>query len=167
MDVGFIGLGMMGRAMVTNLLRAGHNVRVWNRSRGPVDDLTRQGASAAESPSEAFTGSAVISMLADDDAVRAVIIGGRLLDGASKPGVHVNMATISIALARELTELHQMRGIAYVAAPVFGRSDIAAAGGSSTSSRLATRPRSNTCTAFLMLWARRRGRLEPSRTERT
>jgi 3-hydroxyisobutyrate dehydrogenase-like beta-hydroxyacid dehydrogenase len=128
MDIGFIGVGAMGKAMAANLLAAGHRVRVWNRTRGPVDDLVRQGAVAAASPSETFTGDAVISMLADDDAVRAVILHERLLDGAPKGLIHVNMATVSIALARQLAELHEAHGITYVAAPVFGRPDVAVAG---------------------------------------
>jgi 3-hydroxyisobutyrate dehydrogenase-like beta-hydroxyacid dehydrogenase len=65
-------------------------------------------------------------MLADDDAVHAVIDG--LLDGAPRGLVHVNLATISVALARELAAAHRARGLAYVAATVFGRPDVAAAG---------------------------------------
>lgn len=128
MDIGFIGLGAMGRGMAANLVKAGHRVRVWNRSRGPVDELAALGATPAASPSDAFSGDAVISMLADDDAVRAVLIQSGLLDRAPKGLIHVNMATISVALARELTELHRARGLWYVAAPVFGRPDVAAAG---------------------------------------
>jgi 3-hydroxyisobutyrate dehydrogenase-like beta-hydroxyacid dehydrogenase len=128
MDVGFMGLGAMGRGMAANLVRAGHRVRVWNRSRGPVEELARLGAQPAASPREAFAGDAVLSMLADDDAVRTVILGERLLEDAPRGLVHVNMATISVALARELAELHRAHGVAYVAAPVFGRPDVAAAG---------------------------------------
>jgi len=127
MDVGFIGLGAMGRAMAANLVKAGHTVRVWNRSRGPVDALVREGAVPATSARDAFRGDAVISMLADDAAVRAVVLDEQLLDGAPAGLVHVNMATISVALARELATLHQARGVAYIAAPVFGRPDAAAA----------------------------------------
>ncbi|MFL5574778.1 MAG: NAD(P)-dependent oxidoreductase [Gemmatimonadaceae bacterium] len=127
MDVGFIGLGAMGRAMAANLIRAGHTVRVWNRSRGPVDELARQGARPAAAPREAFAGDAVISMLADDDAVRSVIVDGRLVEDAPRGLVHANMATISVALAKELAELHRKHGLGYVAAPVFGRPDAAAA----------------------------------------
>ena len=128
MDVGFIGLGAMGSAMAANLVKAGHTVRVWNRSRGPVDALAREGAVPATSARDAFRGDAVISMLADDAAVRAVVLDEQLLDGAPAGLVHVNMATISVALARELAALHQARGVAYIAAPVFGRPDAAAAG---------------------------------------
>jgi 3-hydroxyisobutyrate dehydrogenase-like beta-hydroxyacid dehydrogenase len=126
MDIGFIGLGTMGSRVAENLVKAGHKVRVWNRSRASVDELTRLGARPAATAQEAFTGDAVFSMLADDAAVRAVIVP--LLDSASRGLLHVNMATISVALARELAAGHRDRGLAYVAAPVFGRPELAAAG---------------------------------------
>jgi 3-hydroxyisobutyrate dehydrogenase-like beta-hydroxyacid dehydrogenase len=127
-DIGFIGLGSMGLGIAANLVKAGHHVRVWNRSRGPVDELARLGAHAVATARDAFTGDAVLSMLASDDAVRSVIIDGRLIAEAPRGLVHVNLATISVVLARELAELHRARGIGYVAAPVFGRPDVAAAG---------------------------------------
>ena len=127
MEAGFIGLGAMGRAIVANLLKAGHHVRVWNRSRGPMDELARQGAEPVEEPRLAFRG-VVISMLADDDAVRETILGQRLIDSAPPGTVHVNMATISVRLAEELAAEHQRHGVQYVSAPVFGRPDAAAAG---------------------------------------
>ena len=127
MDIGFVGLGGMGQAMVGNLLKAGHAVRVWNRSPGPAQALAGQGAQAVSSPAEAFRGDAVISILADDAAVRAVVLESGALDAAPKGLVHINMATISPALATELAEAHEARGLSYVAAPVFGRPDAAAA----------------------------------------
>ena len=126
MDIGFIGLGTMGAHIAENLVKAGHHVRVWNRSRGPVDALARLGAQPVSTARDAFRGDAVISMLADDDAVRAVI--DPLLDGAPKGLVHVNLATISVQLARELAARHRAHGLAFVAAPVFGRPELAAAG---------------------------------------
>jgi len=128
MNVAFIGLGAMGKAMAANLIKAGHSVRVWNRSRGPVDELASQGARPLANAHDAFAGDAVLSMLADDDALRSVIDEGRVLEGTPPGLVFVNMATISIALARELTNLCRTRGVGYVAAPVFGRPDAAAAG---------------------------------------
>lgn len=119
MDVGFIGLGTMGSRVAENLIKAGNKVRVWNRDRRAVDALARLGAQPVASAREAFSGDAVFSMLADDDAVRQVI--EPLLDAAPKGLVHVNMATISIALARELAARHREHGLFYVAAPVFGR----------------------------------------------
>ena len=127
MDIGFIGLGAMGRPMAANLVRAGHTVRVWNRSPGPAEALAKEGAQPVPTAREAFRGDAVITMLADDAALRAVVLDGRLLEGAPPGLVHVSMSTISVALARELAEAHRARGVAYVAAPVFGRPDVAAA----------------------------------------
>jgi 3-hydroxyisobutyrate dehydrogenase-like beta-hydroxyacid dehydrogenase len=127
MDVGFIGLGTMGRAMAANLLKAGHHVRVWNRSQEPVQALAAQGATACESPVEAFQAGVVISMLADDAAIRQVLLQGEVLAYAPRSAIHVNMATISVALAKELTQAHAEHGLRYVAAPVFGRPDVAQA----------------------------------------
>jgi hypothetical protein len=126
MDIGFIGLGTMGSRIAANLVKAGFGVRVWNRSRAAVDELARVGARPVESAREAFSGDAVISMLADDDAIREVIVP--LLDGAPKGLVHVNMSTIAIASARDLAAQHTARQLAYVSAPVFGRPELAAAG---------------------------------------
>src|SRR5438270_2427596 len=126
MDIGFIGLGTMGSRIAANLLKAGHKVRVWNRSRPSVDALAREGAEPVATARDAFSGDVVFSMLADDAAVHAVI--DPLLDGAPKGLVHVNLATISVALARDLAERHRARGLEYVAATVFGRPDVAAAG---------------------------------------
>jgi 3-hydroxyisobutyrate dehydrogenase-like beta-hydroxyacid dehydrogenase len=127
MNVGFIGLGAMGRAMAANLVKAGHRTRVWNRTRGPVDQLAGLGAEPAATPREALA-EVVISMLADDDAVREVILAQGVLDAARAGTIHVNMATISVGLAQSLTDEHRRRGLHYVAAPVFGRPDAATAG---------------------------------------
>jgi 3-hydroxyisobutyrate dehydrogenase-like beta-hydroxyacid dehydrogenase len=125
MDIGFIGLGTMGSRIATNLVKSGHKVRVWNRERAAVDALAQIGATPVSSAREAFSGDAVFSMLADDAAVHAVV--DPLLDGAPKGLVHVNMATISVALARELAARHTEHGLFYVAATVFGRPELAAA----------------------------------------
>ena len=127
MKVGFIGLGAMGSAMASNLLAAGHAVTVWNRSAAATEPLASLGARIASTPERAVLGEAVCSMLANDQAVRAVFLDGGLLDAMDPGTVHVNHATISVALAQELAEAHAARGIDYVAAPVFGRPDAAAA----------------------------------------
>jgi len=126
MDIGFIGLGEMGAAMVGNLLKAGHAVRVWNRTPAKAQPLAAAGARIVGSPGEAFAGDAVVSMLADDTALREVI-DATLLDHARQGLVHVNMATISVALAESLAHAHAGRGLHYVAAPVLGRPDAARA----------------------------------------
>jgi len=126
MKIGFIGLGGMGAAIAANILKAGHSVVAWNRTPGAAAKLT--GAQAASKPEETLEGDALFTMLANDAAIREVGLDGKLLNKAPKDLVHVNMATVSVAFARELAAAHAARGIGYVAAPVFGRPDAAAAG---------------------------------------
>jgi hypothetical protein len=122
MDIGFIGLGNMGRAIATRLLGAGHRLRVWNRSAQPLEPLVAAGAEAAGSAREACAAEVVFSILSDDSAVREVVLPGA-------PGsVHVNMATISPQLSDELAARFGAAGCGYIAAPVLGRPDVAAAG---------------------------------------
>jgi 3-hydroxyisobutyrate dehydrogenase-like beta-hydroxyacid dehydrogenase len=130
MDIGFIGLGHMGGAIATRLLKAKHTVRVWNRSPEGARKLGEEGAKVVAKPDDAFKGDVVFSMLGDDAALRAVLLETGVLERASREAVpiHVNMATVSVAFADELAALHAKRGIAYIAAPVMGRPDAAAAG---------------------------------------
>jgi 3-hydroxyisobutyrate dehydrogenase-like beta-hydroxyacid dehydrogenase len=127
MKVGFIGLGAMGSAMASNLIAAGHTVTVWNRSQAATEKLASLGAKVASTPDRAAQGEVLHSMLANDQSVRDVFLEGGLLDAMDPGIVHVNHATISVALARQLAEEHARRGLGYVAAPVFGRPDVAAA----------------------------------------
>lgn len=127
MTVGFVGLGAMGQGMAASLLRAGHVVRVWNRSPGPVAALVAQGAEAADGPADAFAAQVVVSMLANDEAVERLLLDPALLAGAAA-SVHVNTATVSVALAERAAALHAEHGLGYVAAPVLGRPPVAAAG---------------------------------------
>jgi len=129
MNVGFVGLGAMGAAMVRNLLGKGVKVTVWNRSRAIVDELAAEGAIPAATVDEAFAADIVLSMLAHDKAVREVLVDSGVLSQARKGVVHVNHATISTDLAAELSALHAELGLGYVAAPVFGRPPVAQAGG--------------------------------------
>jgi 3-hydroxyisobutyrate dehydrogenase-like beta-hydroxyacid dehydrogenase len=128
MKIGFIGLGRMGHGIAENLLKAGHEVTVWNRSQDPVAALVAKGAVAAKAPEDALQGDAVFSMLSNDAVMREVGFAGPLLGKAAKGLVHVNMATISVALANELQAAHQKAGLDYLSAPVFGRPDMAASG---------------------------------------
>jgi 3-hydroxyisobutyrate dehydrogenase-like beta-hydroxyacid dehydrogenase len=127
MEVGFIGVGRMGGAMARNLLKAGHRVRAWDAAPDRLGALAKDGAEIARSAADAFGGDAVISMLPNDDAARAVFIDGDILPPSGAATVHVNMATVSLACARELTEFHRARRVPYVAATVWGRPDVAAA----------------------------------------
>jgi len=128
MNIGFIGLGAMGSAMAVNLLQAGHAVTTWNRSPAATEALAALGAKVAKTPVEAAGGDVLLSMLANDAAVRAVILDAGVLEAMPRGAVHANHATVSVALAKELAAAHAQRGVAYVAAPVFGRPDVAAAG---------------------------------------
>ncbi len=128
MHVGFIGLGAMGKGMAANLIAAGHDVMVWNRSPEPREALRGKGASVADSAAGTARCDVVASMLSDDAAVREVILDGGVLEALPEGGVHINHATVSVRLARELAQAHRARGVHYIAAPVFGRPDMAAAG---------------------------------------
>jgi len=128
MKIGFIGLGAMGSGIAGSLLRAGHEVTVWNRSPEPVAALVAQGARAAKIPADALGGDVAFSMLANDAALHEVGLDGAALDRAAKGLVHCNMATVSLDMARALAAAHDARGLGYVAAPVFGRPNVAAQG---------------------------------------
>lgn len=123
MKVGFIGLGNMGHAMAANLLGAGHTVAVYNRTKAKAETLRQKGARVADTPADAARGAeAVVTMLADDPAVEAVVYGDSgVLAGLEKGAVHISTSTISVALSDRLTEAHAKAGQRYVAAPVFGR----------------------------------------------
>lgn len=129
MKIAFLGLGTMGLPMAVNLVKAGYAVRGWNRSPAPVTKLVALGAESAATPREAVADADVmVSMLADDAATRAAVLEAGTL-AALKPGaIHVNMATVSVALGAELAALHQTQGVGYVAAPVLGRVNVAEAG---------------------------------------
>jgi 3-hydroxyisobutyrate dehydrogenase-like beta-hydroxyacid dehydrogenase len=126
-EVGFVGVGRMGSAMAANLLKAGHRVKVWDKSVEPLRALQKQGAEIAADARDAFRGDALFSMLPNDDVIRDVFITGRMQPASGTP-VHVNMATASIQLAKDLAAYHAGQGVPYVAATVWGRPDVAAAG---------------------------------------
>jgi len=126
MRIAFLGLGSMGRPMAVNLAASEHELVVWNRTRSKAESV--EGAAVADSPAGAAADAdVVITMLSNDDAVRAVVLGADgALEGMNGGAVHVSMSTISTALSRELASAHGARGQRYVAAPVFGRPDAAA-----------------------------------------
>ena len=125
--VGFIGLGHMGAAMARNLVDAGYDVTVWNRSTAHADALVAHGANRADSPEGAVATGHLFSMLANEDVVRRVLPAGLLRE--APPGfIHVNHATISARAADEFAADAALGGYDYVAAPVIGRPNVAAAG---------------------------------------
>src|SRR5207249_3517514 len=128
MKVGFIGLGHMGTGMAASLLRAGHEVTVYNRTPGKAQGLVAQGARAAAGVADACGGDAVVTMLADDGAVEGAVFGEQGVIGSlGKGAIHVSMSTISVALSERLAAAHAKASQRFVAAPVFGRPDVAAA----------------------------------------
>jgi 3-hydroxyisobutyrate dehydrogenase-like beta-hydroxyacid dehydrogenase len=128
MKIGFIGLGRMGSAMAANLLKAGHDVTVFNRSPEKLRPLVELGAHAAGTVADACRGELVVTMLADDTAVADVAFpNGGIVSVLPKGAIHLSMSTIGVALSKKLTEAHAQAAQQFVAAPVFGRPDAAAA----------------------------------------
>ena len=129
MKIGFIGLGNMGSAMAMNLLKAGHNVTVYNRTAQKAQPLVDQGAHAAADPAEASRADVVFTMLADDRAVESVSFGESGIMAHLQPGsVHISSSTISVDLSQKLAAAHEKQNQQFIAAPVFGRPEAAAAG---------------------------------------
>jgi 3-hydroxyisobutyrate dehydrogenase-like beta-hydroxyacid dehydrogenase len=125
MQLGVIGLGQMGHAIAANLIKAGHEVTVFNRSADKAKDLVALGARLATDPAGASQGEVVITMLADDKALETVVYGpGGILAAMPATTIHLSMSTISVALSEKLTAAHNGQ---FAAAPVFGRPDAAAA----------------------------------------
>jgi 3-hydroxyisobutyrate dehydrogenase-like beta-hydroxyacid dehydrogenase len=128
MDIGFIGLGKMGHGMAANLISAGHTVTVYNRTSAKAEALAREGARPAHSVAEACGGQVVITMLADDTAVQEVVFSEHGVLASLAPGAtHISSSTISVDLCRRLTAAHSAAEQHFVAAPVFGRPEAAAA----------------------------------------
>lgn len=128
MKIGFIGLGQMGRGMAARLAARGHALTVWNRTASAGEALREAGATVAARAAETLEAEIVITMLADDRAVENVWLDGGLIDLMPAAAVHLNMASVSLDMARRLKRLHGERNSAYVSAPVFGRPSAAASG---------------------------------------
>ena len=120
--IGFIGLGLMGRPMALNLVKHGYPVRVFSRSRGPVDELVAAGATAPPTVTElAATSSVVITMLPDTpDVERMLTTDGGVLDGLSPRSLVIDMSSISPVVTRRLADQVQARGGTFLDAPVSG-----------------------------------------------
>jgi 3-hydroxyisobutyrate dehydrogenase-like beta-hydroxyacid dehydrogenase len=127
--IGFIGLGNMGLNMAKNLIASGYHLQVYNRSIEKANELEQTAIAKCKTPAEAASNvPVVITMLPDDDVVKETVSGkDGILQTLQKGGVHISMSTISPDMAQELAELHQSAGSSYLAAPVFGRPEAAAA----------------------------------------
>lgn len=127
MEIGFIGLGSMGLPMASNLLAAGHKLRVYNRTAMKADPLVKRGAELmSNSAAVATSGGVVITMLADDAALESVVVGVDTIAHRLAPGgIHISMSTVAPATARRLAQYHAENRSIYIAAPVFGRPEAA------------------------------------------
>lgn len=128
MKLGFIGLGQMGREMAGRLLDSGHQLIVYNRSAAAAESFRSRGAQIVSQPEAALDAEVVITMLADDAAVDAVWVASGLAERTPATVIHLNMATVSLAMGRRLAALHRKGGSPYLSAPVFGRPSAAAKG---------------------------------------
>jgi 3-hydroxyisobutyrate dehydrogenase-like beta-hydroxyacid dehydrogenase len=130
MRLALLGLGKMGTAVARLWQKSGHQLTVWNRTATAAETLAESGAHVAATPSEAVSGLPVVfTMLSDDAAIKAVVLGTNGILGAmSEDAIHISLSTISVNLSRLLTESHQQHRQHFVAAPVFGRPHIAEQG---------------------------------------
>jgi 3-hydroxyisobutyrate dehydrogenase-like beta-hydroxyacid dehydrogenase len=129
-SLGFIGLGNMGLPMAANLLKAGYKLRVYNRTASKAEPLIAAGATLVSSPSDVIEpGGIVFTMLADDAALESIAGNNSdFVEHFAGDGIHVSMSTIAPQTVRDLAEHHAKKHVTYLAAPVIGRPDRAAAG---------------------------------------
>jgi len=127
--LGFIGLGNMGEPIAANLIQAGYALRVYNRTASKTAKLIEKGAASAKSPADvAAPGGVVFTMLADDRAVEEVCLpAGSFVERLGPGGIHISLSTIAPVTARKLAEHHKKYQVEYLAVPVFGRPEAAAA----------------------------------------
>ncbi|HVB98647.1 MAG TPA: NAD(P)-dependent oxidoreductase [Candidatus Dormibacteraeota bacterium] len=127
MKIAFFGAGNMGEPMALNLMRAGHEITVFNRTPAKAAALENAGAKVAKAPAEALQEAEVaITMLADDQALRDTLLASDAIRALPRGAIHMGCSTISVALSKQLEREHARRGQGYVAAPVLGRPDAAA-----------------------------------------
>jgi 3-hydroxyisobutyrate dehydrogenase-like beta-hydroxyacid dehydrogenase len=128
MRIAFLGVGKMGAAIARHLMKAGHELTVWNRTRANAEPLAKEGAKVAETPAEAVQDADVVfTMVMDDAALEQVMFEGGALKAMMPGAVHVSLSTISVALSDRLTVMHRTEHLSFVGAPVFGRPNVAEA----------------------------------------
>lgn len=126
--IGFIGLGRMGQPMALNLLKAGYQLSVYNRTTSKTEPFAAQGVEIAAQPGDAvMEGGIVVSIVTDDAALEDVVMSAGFLERLGHNGIHLSMSTVSPATSRRLAELHARHGSYYLDAPVFGVPQVAAA----------------------------------------
>jgi 3-hydroxyisobutyrate dehydrogenase-like beta-hydroxyacid dehydrogenase len=127
--LGFIGLGNMGAPIASNLIKAGYGLRVYNRTAAKAAPLVEKGATLAANPSDvAHTGGIVLTMVADDKALEELCLApGSFVEKLGAGGIHISISTIAPTTAERLAGHHAKHHVEYVASPVFGRPEAAAA----------------------------------------
>ena len=127
--IGFIGLGSMGFNMAQNLIKDGYHLQVYNRTIAKAEELDKAAITICKTPAEAAKGvQAIITMLSEDEVVKETVLGeDGILKTLPKNSVHISMSTISPDTSKLLAERHRDSGSNYLAAPVFGRPEAAAA----------------------------------------
>ncbi len=122
MKIGFIGLGIMGKPMARNLMKAGHELYVYDIIAAPVEELVKEGATAVSSPKEAAQkGELVITMVPNGPQVKEAVLGANgVLEGAKKGQIVVDMSSIAPTAAQEVYRGCQEKGVRFVDAPVSG-----------------------------------------------
>lgn len=129
MNIGFIGLGHMGAGMAARLCQAGYDVTVHNRSAERMQPLIALGAKGVRNIAAVCGADVVFTMLADDSAVEEVVLGPVGVREFLRPGaIHVSCSTVSVAMSEQLAQAHRQSKQGYLAVPVFGRPEAAAAG---------------------------------------
>ena len=126
--IGFIGLGLLGLPMATNLLNAGYDLRVYNRTASKAEPLVARGAKLMAGPADVVTtGGIVVSVVWDGAALESVVMSAGFLETLGPDGIHLSMSTVAPETSKKLAALHTRHGSIYVEAPVFGRPEAAAA----------------------------------------
>lgn len=127
--IGFIGLGSMGTPMAKNLISAGYHLQVYNRTISKADELDQAGVTKCKTPADAAEGvQVIITMLSEDEIVKEAVLGEYgILNKLPENSLHISMSTISPDTAQLLSKAHEDAGSLYLAAPVFGRPEAAAA----------------------------------------
>ena len=120
-SVGLIGLGLMGRPMGMNLLKAGYSLTVWNRTAARADALLAAGARRAASPKEAAASDVLFTIVSDPPALEEILWGkDGALEGLRRGAIYVDSSTVSPALARKIDAECALRGVRFLDAPVTG-----------------------------------------------
>src|SRR5437868_13671257 len=128
-DIGWIGVGRMGEAMVRRLVQAGSSVKVWNRTRSKAEPMVAYGATLAESRADLAACDVVFTMVSTTDDLKQVLFGeGGVAEGGRKPRVVVDCSSISDTGSADIRMRLEALGVAYLCAPVSGNAKVAKAG---------------------------------------